>query len=117
MTRIKSAVTQRKRHKKILTSNKGFRGTKSRLYKVAHEAFIHAGQYAYEGRKKRKRDMRRGWILSISEAVKPLGISYSKFIHNLKKANIDLDRKSLSNLVVNDPAAFKTIVDKVTKSS
>lgn len=110
--RIKMGVTTHKRHKKLLESNKGFRGSKSKLYKVAHEARLHAGQYAFVGRKDRKNDFRRLWIVRISEAVKPLGLNYSAFIYNLKKANINLNRKVLADLVVNNPEAFKSIVDK-----
>lgn len=110
--RIKMGVTTHRKHKKLLDSNKGFRGSKSKLYKVAHEARLHAGQYAFVGRKDRKRDFRQLWIVRISEAVKPLGLSYNQFINNLKKANINLNRKVLADLVVNNPETFKMLVDK-----
>lgn len=113
MARIKRGVVSRRKHNKLLDLNKGYRGTKSKLIKVAHEAALHAGAYAYHGRKLRKRDFRVLWITRISEAVKPFDISYSVFINNLKKANIELDRKILSDLIVNDPNTFKHIVDKV----
>lgn len=87
--------------------------TKSRLYKVAHEATLHAGQYAYAGRKLKKRDMRKLWIIKINAALESLGISYSQFIAGLKKANIELDRKILGDLVVSDPTTFKKIVEEV----
>ncbi len=88
--------------------------TKRRNVRVAREAFLHAGEYAFAGRKNRKRDFRQMWILRIGQAVKLRGLSYSSFIHKLKVANIDLDRKILSNLVVESPEAFSKIVDKVT---
>lgn len=87
--------------------------TKSRLYKVAHEAMLHAGQYAFAGRKLRKRDMRKLWIIKINAALENLGLSYSKFIAGLKKAKIELDRKILADLAESDPKTFKLIVDRV----
>ena len=113
MSRIKRGTVSRRKHKKLLSLTKGFRGTKSKLTKVAHEASLHAGQYAYEGRKDRKADFRSLWIVRISEAIKLEGMSYSVFINKLKKANIELDRKILSDLIVNDPNAFKHIVNSV----
>jgi len=92
---------------------KGYRGTRSRLVKVAREAELHARQYAYHGRKLRKRDFRTLWITRIAEAVKLEKLNYSIFINQLKKANIQLDRKILSNLLVEDPETFKQIVAKV----
>lgn len=113
--RIKRGVTSRRRHKKLLKLTRGYRGAKSRLVKVAREAALHAGQYAYHGRKLRKRDFRRLWILRIGEAVKKEDLSYSVFINRLKKAQIELDRKILADLVVNDPSTFLKIVN-LTKS-
>jgi large subunit ribosomal protein L20 len=113
MTRVKRGVPSHAKHKKLLESTKGYRGTKHRLVKVAREAALHAGVYAFRGRKNLKRDMRRLWITRINEAVKKEGISYSKFIQGLKKANINLNRKILANLVVNDQSSFKEIVNKV----
>lgn len=113
MTRIKRGVTSHKRHKKLLKLTKGYRGTKSKLVKVAREAALHAGQYAYHGRKLRKRDFRRLWITRISEAVKKEDLSYSVFMNQLKKAKVELDRKILADLVVNDPTTFLKIVEKV----
>lgn len=112
MAHIKRGTVSRRKHKKLLGLTKGFRGTKSKLVKVAHEAALHAGQYAYNGRKMRKQDFRVLWITRISEAVKQYGISYSVFINKLNKAQIGLDRKILSNLIVEDPETFKHIVDK-----
>ncbi|HVA96757.1 MAG TPA: 50S ribosomal protein L20 [Candidatus Acidoferrales bacterium] len=113
MARIKRGTVSRRKHNKLLGQTKGFRGTKSKLVKVAQEAALHAGQYAYHGRKLRKRDFRTLWITRIGEAVKQEDLSYSVFIDKLKKANIGLDRKILSNLIVEDPGTFKQIVDKV----
>lgn len=89
--------------------------TKGRLYKVSKEADLHAGQYAYVGRKLRKRDMRRLWITRINAALTPYEISYSRFINGLKKAKIELNRKILADLAVTDSEVFKKIVDKVKK--
>ena len=113
MARIKRGTVSRRKHNKLLGLTKGYRGTKSKLVKVAKEAMLHAGQYAYHGRKLRKRDFRTLWIVRISEAVKKEGISYSVFINKLHKAKIELDRKILSSLIVEDPTTFKQIVDKV----
>lgn len=110
MSRIKRGIVSRRKHNKLLGLTKGYRGTKSKLVKVAKEAYLHAGQYAYEGRKDRKHDFRTLWIVRISEAIKLEGMNYSVFINKLKKSNIELDRKILSDLIVNDPAAFKHIV-------
>lgn len=113
MTRIKRGITTHAKHKKVLEGNIGYRGTKSKLIKVAREAALHAGQYAYVGRKDRKRDMRRLWITRIGQAVKQEGLTYSKFIAGLKKANITLNRKVLANLLIEDEKSFKEVVDKV----
>lgn len=113
MTRIKRGVVAHRKHVKVLKENKGYRGTKSRLTKVAKEANLHAGQYAFTGRKNKKRDFRKLWILRISSAVKAYGLNYSDFMNRLKKANISLNRKVLSDLVTNSPDAFKQVVDKV----
>jgi len=111
--RVKRGFTRRRAHKKVLARTKGFRMTRHRLYKVAREADLHAGQYAYEGRKIRKRDMRRLWITRINAALKEFGISYSKFINLLKRAKIEIDRKIFAELAVNEPSVFKTIVNKI----
>ena len=110
MTRVKRGLNAHKKHKKLLSLTKGYRGTKSKLVKVAREAALHAGAYAYHGRKRRKRDFRELWITRISQATKAEGISYSVFINKLKTNNINLDRKILSELVSNDPDAFRQIV-------
>ena len=113
MARVKRGVVSRRKHNKLQELNKGFRGTRSRLIKVGHESALHAGAYAFHGRKLRKRDFRTLWITRIGEAVKQQDISYSVFMNKLKVAKIELDRKILSDLVVNDSDAFKQLVDKV----
>jgi len=112
--RVKRGFTRRQAHKKVLARTKGFRMTRHRLYKVAREADLHAGQYAYAGRKIRKRDMRRLWITRINAALKEFGLSYSRFVNLLKKAKIEIDRKILADLVVSQPSIFKLIVEKTT---
>lgn len=111
--RVKRGVTTHAKHKKIFRANKGYRMTKRRLIKVATEAYLHAGEYAFAGRKNRKRDFRSLWIVRISEAVKQQGMSYSVFIKKLKEAKIELDRKVLANLVTDSPKTFQAVVDKV----
>lgn len=113
MARVKRGVVSHRKHKKLLGLNKGYRGTKSKLIRVAHEAALHAGEYAFAGRRNKKRDFRRLWIVRISEATKVEGLSYSKFINGLKKNKIGLDRKILADLVLNDPETFKKIVEQV----
>jgi large subunit ribosomal protein L20 len=112
MPRTKTGVTRRHRHQAVLDHNKGFRGANSRLYKRAHEAMLHSDHYAYVGRKRRKRDFRKLWILRINAALSEMGLKYSRFIKALKDANIQIDRKIMAELVVNAPHAFKAIVDK-----
>lgn len=113
MARVKRGVVSRRKHNKLHDLTKGYRGTKSKLIKVGHEAALHAGAYAFHGRKLRKRDMRTLWITRVGEATKKEGISYSVFINKLKVAKIDLDRKMLNDLLINDPSTFKQIIDKV----
>lgn len=114
MVRIKRGVTKRKKHKKVLKFAKGYRGGRSKLFKLAQEAVIHAGADAYRGRKEKKRQMRSLWITRISAALKPHEISYSKFFDLLKKKNVELDRKILSQIALEDPEVFEKIVKKVT---
>jgi len=108
MTRVKSKAIIR--HRKVKKLAKGYHAARSRRFKQAKEAVMHAGQYAYIGRKLRKRDLRRLWIVRLSAAVKKLGTSYSKFIANLKKEKIELDRKILSDIAVKNPEVFEKIV-------
>src|SRR5258708_28652138 len=116
MARIKRGTVSRRKHKKLLDMTKGYRGTKSRLTKMAKEASLHACQYAFQGRKNRKRDFRTLWITRISEAVKLQDISYSVFMNKLTKAKIGLDRKILADLVTNDPETFKSVVEMAKKA-
>ena len=111
--RVKRGVTSHAKHKKIMVANKGYRMTKRRLIRVAKEAYLHAGEYAFAGRKNRKRDFRRLWITRISESVKQNDLSYSVFMNKLKGANIELDRKVLCELILDHPDAFAAIIDKV----
>lgn len=113
MARVKRGVVSKRKHNKIFGLNKGFRGTKKRLIRVAKEARLHADSYAYHGRKLRKRDLRAFWILRIGEATKQEGLSYSVFMNKLKKAKVELDRKTLNDLIQNDGESFKKIVESV----
>lgn len=101
---------RRARHKKLLGQAKGYRMTKSRLYKVAHEAVMHAGQYAFAGRKLKKRDLRQTWIIRLNASLRDLGTTYSKFISALKKSEIEVDRKILAELAVKQPKVFAQVV-------
>jgi len=113
MPRVKRGVTAHARHKKILALAKGFRGRRKNVFRIAKQAVMKAGQYAYRDRRTRKRVFRQLWIARINAASRGLGITYSKFMAGLKKANIEIDRKVLSDMAINDPAAFSSIVDKV----
>ena len=113
MPRVKRGVTARARHKKILALAKGYRGRRKNVYRVAKQAVMKAGQYAYRDRRTRKRVFRALWIARINAGARSHGVTYSRFIAGLKKAQIDMDRKVLAELAVNDPAAFGSIVDKV----
>lgn len=111
--RAKTGTVRRRKHKKILKQAKGYRMTRSRLYKVAKEAVLHAGQYAYHGRKLRKRDMRRLWIQRINAALSDKDLNYSQFIKKLKDNHIELNRKILADLVINHPETFEFIFKKI----
>ncbi len=113
MARVKRGVMVRKRHNKLLAQAKGFRGNRSRNYKVAHEAVMRSLSYAYVHRRTRKRDMRRLWIVRINAAVRQHGLSYSRFINLLKVSGVNLDRKQLADLAVRDAAAFNVLVEQV----
>ena len=112
MARVKGAMMTRKRRKKVLKLAKGYFGGKSRLFKTAKEAVMKSGQYAYIGRKQKKRNFRSLWITRISAGCKMNGINYSTFMNGLKKAGITLNRKMLSEIAINDPAAFTALVEK-----
>ncbi len=113
MPRVKRGVTARARHKKVLALAKGFRGRRKNVFRIAKQAVMKAGQYAYRDRRQKKRQFRTLWIARINAGSRALGLTYSKFVAGLKKAKIDLDRKVLADLAVNDPAAFGSIVEKV----
>lgn len=111
MARVKGALNTRKHHKKVLKLAKGYRGGKSKLYRTANQAVMKSQAYAYVGRKRKKRDFRKMWITRISAACKLNGINYSRFMNGLKKANIDMNRKMLSEVAISDPAAFAKLVE------
>ena len=112
MARIKGAVMTRKRRKKTLKLAKGYVGAKSKRFKMAKQAVMKSGQYAYIGRKQKKRNFRSLWITRISAACRMNGVNYSTFMNGLKKAGITLNRKMLSELAINDAAAFTALVEK-----
>ncbi|MDI1350389.1 50S ribosomal protein L20 [Aquabacterium sp.] len=112
MPRVKRGVTARARHKKILALAKGFRGRRKNVFRIAKQAVMKAGQYAYRDRRNKKRVFRRLWIARINAGSRALGLTYSKFIAGIKKASIEIDRKVLADMAVNDPAAFASIVEK-----
>jgi large subunit ribosomal protein L20 len=115
MARVKRGVTSHKKHKKILKLVKGHKGGRHTLIKQAKESLLHAGQYAFAGRKLRKRDMRALWITQLGNVLKNEGQSYSKFMALVKAKNIGLDRKSLSEIAVHYPEDFRKIVSQVTQ--
>ena len=112
MSRVKRGVTARRRHKKILKQAKGYYGARSRVYRVAKQAVIKAGQYAYIGRKQRKRQFRALWIVRINAAARVAGLKYSTFMNGLKKANIAVDRKILADMAVFNKAEFAMLAEK-----
>lgn len=111
--RVKSGGIARRKHKKILKQVKGYRQARSKIYKRAKEAYLHAGQYALNGRRKRKGQMRSLWIVRLNAALRLKGISYSQFINKLNTSNVGLNRKMLSELAINAPSAFDAVVSKV----
>ena len=113
MARIKGAMMTRKRRKKVLKLAKGYYGAKSKHFKMAKQQVMKSGNYAYIGRKQKKRDFRRLWITRISAACKLNGTNYSTFMNGLKKAGITLNRKVLSEIAINDPAAFAALAEQV----
>lgn len=113
MARVKGAVTTRARHKKVLKRAKGYFGAKSIRYRMANQAVMKSLNYAFNGRKDRKRDFRKLWIARINAAARINGMSYSKFMAGLKAKNIDINRKILAELAVNDSETFKQLVEKV----
>lgn len=113
MARIKRGVTSHAKHKKLLNLTKGHKGGRSKLVKQAKESSLHAGKYAFAGRRQRRRDMRRLWITQLNAAVREEGLSYSKFMAALKAKNILLDRKVLAEMAVHNPQDFKKIISQV----
>jgi len=111
MPRVKHSVVSRKRHKKILKLAKGYRGAKSKLYRVANQQVMKSLMYAYRDRRNRKRDFRKLWIARINAAARMNGISYSRFINGLKRAGVEINRKMLADMAVNDAAAFGRLVE------
>jgi len=112
MPRVKRGVTAHRRHKKILKQAKGYYGARSRIFRVAKQAVIKAGQYAYRDRRQRKRQFRALWITRINAQSRANGLSYSRLIAGLKKSNIELDRRVLADIAVHDKPAFAAIVEK-----
>jgi large subunit ribosomal protein L20 len=116
MARVKRSVAGRVRRKKILRKAKGYYGARRKTFRVAKQAVIKAGQYAYRDRRQRKREFRSLWIARINAAVRPFGLSYSRFINGLKRAEVEIDRKVLADLAVHDKAAFKALAEKAQSS-
>lgn len=113
MARVKRGIVSHRKHKKLHKLTKGYKGGRGKLVREAKSALLHAGEYAFAGRKLRKRDMRRLWIVQLGNAVRAEGLSYSKFIHGLQTKNIKLDRKILADLAVNHADEFKKIIAQV----
>ncbi len=116
MARVKGAMMTRKRRNKVLKLAKSYWGSKSTHFKMAKQAVMKSGNYAYVGRKLKKRDFRQMWIARISAAVAPFGLNYSRFMYGLKKAGIEMNRKSLSELAIHDAAAFAALVETAKKA-
>lgn len=114
--RVKTGFTRKKRHKKILKATKGYRGSRGKLIRMAKESFLHSGEYAFAGRRLKKRDFRKLWIIRLNASLREMGLKYSLFISALKKSNIKLEKKVLSQIAFYKPEVFKEIVEKVTKS-
>ncbi|WLD56976.1 50S ribosomal protein L20 [Salinispirillum sp. LH 10-3-1] len=116
MPRVKRGVTARQRHKKVLKQAKGYYGARSRVFRVAKQAVIKAGQYAYRDRRQRKRQFRALWIARINAASRQNGLSYSRFINGLKRANVEIDRKVLADIAVYEAAAFTALAERAKKA-
>ena len=115
MSRAKASVARRRRHKKVLKQAKGYYGARHRLYTVASDAVNKGLDYAYHGRKQKKRDFRRLWIIRINAAARQNGLNYRDLIHGLKKADIDVDRKMLAEMAVNNPEGFAAVAQEAAK--
>ena len=116
MPRVKRGVTARARHKKLIAQDKGYRGRRNNVFKIAKEAVMKAGQYQYRDRRNKKREFRALWIARINAAVRELGMTYSAFMNGLRKAEIEVDRKVLADLAVHDKAAFTKIAEQAKAS-
>ena len=116
MPRVKRGVTAKARHKKVLDLSKGYRGRRSNVYRIAKQAVMKAGLYAYRDRRNKKRDFRRLWIARINAAARELGMNYSTFMNGLKKASIEIDRKVLADLAIHDKVAFSKIAEQAKAS-
>ena len=116
MARVKKGVTARRRHKKIISQARGYYNARRKVFRVAKQAVTKAGQYAYIGRKQKKRQFRSLWIVRINAAARLHGLSYSRFINGLLKANITMDRKALADIAIHDPAAFGAIAEQAKRA-
>jgi large subunit ribosomal protein L20 len=116
MARVKRGVTAKARHKKVLKEAKGYYGARRKVYRVAKQAVIKAGQYSYRDRRAKKREFRRLWIVRINAAARENGLSYSRFMDGLNKADIEVDRKVLADLAVHDKLAFSALAEKARAS-
>jgi len=117
MPRVKRGVTTHRRHKKILKLAKGYRGSKSKLYRVANQQVMKSGNYAYIHRRQKKRDFRRLWIARINAAARDNGLSYSRMMHGLKVAGVDINRKVLAELAISDPGGFTQLAELAKQNS
>jgi len=113
--RVKTGTVRRAAHKKVLKAAKGFWMSRHKKYKVAHEAVMHSGMYAFKGRKLRRRDMRQVWITRLNAALRPFEVSYSAFIKIMKDKKVELNRKMLSEIAINDNSSFKSIIEFIKK--
>ncbi|MEE2769497.1 MAG: 50S ribosomal protein L20 [Pseudomonadota bacterium] len=117
MTRARSGVVSKRSHKKILKQARGYYGARRKVFRVAKQAVIKAGQYAYRDRRQRKRQFRQLWIIRLNAAVREHGLSYSQFIHMLNQSNVNLNRKCLSNMAIEDKASFAKLVAELKKQA
>ena len=112
MPRVKRGVTARARHKKVIKLAKGYRGRRNNVYRIAKQAVMRAGQYAYRDRRNKKRDFRGLWIQRINAGVREHGLTYSQFMNGIKKAGLEIDRKMLADIAMHEPESFKLLVDQ-----
>lgn len=111
--RVKTGFARHRKHKRVLALTKGYWGSRSKTIRSAKESMFHSGEYAFAGRKRKKRDARRLWIIKINAALRPFDMSYSKFIHALNEKNVKLDRKILADMAQNDPQSFEKVVSTI----